>query len=99
MCVGYRVDRHGGRLDVREEEEAEIKDDSVVCSGTREMNVLLTVTGWVGRTKLYQEETPEVLLVLPLEVPMRNRQWVMKPRAQRCHLLCTDRNTGSTQPV
>lgn len=33
MCLGYRIDRRGGRLDVREEEEAEIKDDSVVAQG------------------------------------------------------------------
>lgn len=30
------------------------------------MNVLLTVAGWVGKIKLYQEGTPEVLVVLRL---------------------------------
>lgn len=33
MCLGYRIDGHGGRLDVGKEEEAEIKDDSVVAQG------------------------------------------------------------------
>lgn len=33
VCLEYRIDRHDGRLDVGKEEEAEIKDDSVVAQG------------------------------------------------------------------
>lgn len=62
------------------------------------MNVLLTVAGWVGRIELRQED-PRSFGCVAFEVPMRNGQWFMKPRAQRCHLLCTDMNTGSMQPV
>lgn len=50
VCLGYIIDRHGGRLDVGKEEEAEIKDDSVVAQGLERWMCCWQWRGGSGRS-------------------------------------------------
>ena len=63
VCLGYRTDRHGGRLAVGEEEEAEIKDDSVVAQGPERWMCCWQWQGGSGGSSCARRN-PEVLVVL-----------------------------------